>query len=149
MSPLCSPEATESHDLPLAVGELQARVLFLHDRGPRRLMRRVPRQSRRAVERLSKAIELHDFSTGEHVDRMAKVAAFLEMELGLDAERVLLLTGCGSDARRRQRSPPGRDPWLAGPLTPSGATAMQRHAVVGHEARRLQSELLASRRQSR
>lgn len=33
------------------------------------------------VERLAKAIEFHDYSTGEHVTRMAGIAAFLGSRL--------------------------------------------------------------------
>jgi hypothetical protein len=40
------------------------------------------------VERLTKAIELHDFSTGGHVDRMAEIAALLGTHLGLDTRQV-------------------------------------------------------------
>ncbi len=46
---------------------------------------------RETIEGLVKAIELHDFPTGEHVERMAAIAAFLGAELGLDPERVQLL----------------------------------------------------------
>jgi PAS domain S-box-containing protein len=85
------------------------------------------------VERLAKAIEMHDSSTGEHVDRIAKVAAFLGAAVGLDAERVLLLRGAapmhdvGKIAIRDEilRKP--------GPLTPSERAEMQRHTIVGHE----------------
>lgn len=85
------------------------------------------------VERLSKAIELHDFSTGEHVDRMAKVASFLAAKLGLDAERVLLLrvaapmhdVGKIAISDEILRKP--------GPLTPKERAEMERHTMVGHE----------------
>jgi response regulator RpfG family c-di-GMP phosphodiesterase len=37
------------------------------------------------VERLARAIEMHDPETGRHIDRMASIAAFLGERLGLDA----------------------------------------------------------------
>jgi PAS domain S-box-containing protein len=85
------------------------------------------------VERLSKAIELHDFSTGEHVDRIADVAAFLGAELGLDAERVLLLRVATPMHDVGKIATPDeilRKPEL---LTPDERAEMQRHTVVGHE----------------
>jgi PAS domain S-box-containing protein len=85
------------------------------------------------VERLAKAIELHDFSTGEHVDRMARISAFLATELGLDAERVHLLrvaapmhdVGKIAISDEILRKP--------GPLTPKEREEMQRHTIVGQE----------------
>lgn len=92
------------------------------------------RQSRQeTVERLSKAIELHDFSTGEHIDRMAKVAAFLGAELGLDAERVLLLRVASPMHDVGKIAIPDEILRKAGPLTPTERAEMQRHTVVGHE----------------
>jgi PAS domain S-box-containing protein len=92
------------------------------------------RQSRQeTVERLSKTIELHDFSTGEHVDRMAKVAAFLGAELGLDAERVLLLRVASPMHDVGKIATPDEILRKPGPLTPVERAEMQRHTVVGHE----------------
>lgn len=92
------------------------------------------RQSRQeTVERLSKAIELHDFSTGEHVDRMANVAAFLGAELGLNAERVLLLRVAAPMHDVGKIATPSEILRKPGPLTPKERAEMQRHTVVGHE----------------
>ncbi|HEX5712995.1 MAG TPA: HD domain-containing phosphohydrolase [Solirubrobacterales bacterium] len=92
------------------------------------------RQSRQeTVERLSKAIELHDFSTGEHVDRMARVAAFLGTELGLDAERVLLLQVAAPMHDVGKIATPDEILRKPGPLTPNERAEMQRHTIVGHE----------------
>ena len=85
------------------------------------------------VERLAKAIGLHDFSTGEHVDRIARVASFLATGLGLDAERVHLLrvaapmhdVGKIATSDKILRKP--------GPLTPAEREEMERHTTVGHE----------------
>ncbi len=67
------------------------------------------------VERLTKAIELHDLSTGKHVDRMAKVASFLGSQLGLDDERSIYCNWqlrCTMSARSppRARSSPSPAP---------------------------------------
>jgi PAS domain S-box-containing protein len=85
------------------------------------------------VERLARAIELHDAGTGEHVNRMAAVAALLGRRRGLDPERVELLRTAApmhdvgkiatSDAILRK----------PGPLTEAERREMQRHTTVGFE----------------
>ncbi|HET6570904.1 MAG TPA: HD domain-containing phosphohydrolase, partial [Solirubrobacterales bacterium] len=85
------------------------------------------------VERLSKAIELHDSSTGEHVDRMAEVAAFLATRLGLDSTWVdLLRLAAPMHDVGKIATPDGilRKP---GPLTPEEREEMKRHTTVGFE----------------
>jgi PAS domain S-box-containing protein len=92
------------------------------------------RQSRQeTVERLSKALELPDFSTGEHVDRMAKVAAFLGAKLGLDPERVLLLRVAAPMHDVGKIATPEEILRKPSPLTASERAEMERHTVVGHE----------------
>jgi PAS domain S-box-containing protein len=92
---------------------------------------RISRQE--TVERLAKAIDLHDASTGAHVERMAAIASFLSSRLGLDAEFVDLM---------RLAAPMhdvGKIGVLAeilrkpGPLTDVERAAMERHTVIGHE----------------
>jgi putative two-component system response regulator len=85
------------------------------------------------VERLAKAIEMHDFSTGGHVDRIARVAAFLGAKLGLDAERVHLLRVAAPMHDVGKLATPGEILRKSGPLTPTERKEMQRHTVVGHE----------------
>lgn len=85
------------------------------------------------VERLAKAIELHDNSTGAHVSRMAMIASFLGSHLGLSDEHVELLRNAApmhdvgkigtSDGILRK---PGR-------LTAEESKEMERHTVIGHE----------------
>jgi PAS domain S-box-containing protein len=85
------------------------------------------------VERLARAIEFHDSSTGEHVTRMAMIAAFLGSRLELDSEQVQLLREAApmhdvgkigtSDAILRK----------PGPLSAEERKEMERHTVVGHE----------------
>ena len=85
------------------------------------------------VERLAKAVEMHDLSTGGHVDRIARVAAFLGAKLGLDAERVNLLRVAAPMHDVGKLATPSEILRKPGPLTPSERTEMQRHTVVGHE----------------
>ncbi len=85
------------------------------------------------VDRLARAIEFHDFSTGEHVTRMAVIAAFLGGQLKLDAEQVRLLreaapmhdVGKIGTSEEILRKP--------GPLNAAERKEMERHTVIGHE----------------
>ncbi len=95
------------------------------------------------VERLARAIEFHDSSTGAHVTRMAMITAFLGSQLKLDAEFVQLLreaapmhdVGKIGTSEEILRKP--------GPLTAEERKEMERHTVVGHEILAgSQSELL-------
>ncbi len=95
------------------------------------------------VDRFAKAIMLHDSSTGDHVNRMAGIAAMLGEQLGLGAERVRLLRlaapmhDVGKIAISDQilRKP--------GALTAAERDEMQRHTLIGHEILSgSQSELL-------
>jgi PAS domain S-box-containing protein len=85
------------------------------------------------VERLTKAIELHDFSTGKHVDQMAKVASFLGTKLGLDAEWVHLLQLAAPMHDVGKIATPSEILRKPGPLTLEEREEMKRHTTVGHE----------------
>jgi PAS domain S-box-containing protein len=85
------------------------------------------------VERLAKAIEMHDSSTGGHVDRIAKVTAFLAAGLGLDADWTRLLRVAAPMHDVGKIATPDQVLRKPEPLTPSERTEMQRHTVVGHE----------------
>jgi putative two-component system response regulator len=85
------------------------------------------------VERLARAVELHDAETGRHVNRMARIASYLASQLGLGDEQILLLRAAApmhdvgkiaiSDEILRK---PGR-------LTPAEREEMERHTEVGHQ----------------
>jgi PAS domain S-box-containing protein len=92
---------------------------------------RISRQE--TVERLTRAIELHDFSTGKHVDQMAKVASFLGTRLGLDPERVHLLQLAAPMHDVGKIATPSEILRKPGPLTPEEREEMKRHTTVGHE----------------
>ncbi len=102
---------------------------------------RVSRQE--TVERLTKAIELHDFSTGKHVDQMANVAALLGTCIGLDAQQVQLLRLAAPMHDVGKIATPSEILRKPGPLTPEERAEMNRHTTVGHEILAdSQSELL-------
>ncbi len=84
------------------------------------------------VERLATAIELHDLSTGEHVTRMAEVAAYLATQLGLDAERVRLLRLAAPMHDVGKIATPSEILRKPGPLTAEEREEMQHHTTVGH-----------------
>lgn len=96
------------------------------------------------VEQLTRAIELHDVSTGEHVTRMAEVAAYLATRLGVDAERVQLLRLAAPMHDIGKIATPGEILRKPAPLTPEEREEMQRHTTVGHAIlANSESELLA------
>jgi PAS domain S-box-containing protein len=85
------------------------------------------------VERLARAIELNDHSTGEHVNRIGAIAAFLGDKLQLAPERVELLRAAvpmhdvGKIGIRDEilRKP--------GPLTAAERAEMEQHTLIGYE----------------
>ena len=85
------------------------------------------------IERLFRALDRHDSSTGLHVVRIGRVAARLGRYLGLLPARVELLrlaapmhdVGKIGTSDEILRKP--------GPLTSTQRTEMQRHPLVGHE----------------
>ncbi len=85
------------------------------------------------VERLTKAIELHDLSTGKHVDRMARVASFLGGHLGLDAERIDLLRVAAPMHDVGKIATSSEILCKPGPLTHGEREEMKRHTTVGNE----------------
>lgn len=85
------------------------------------------------IDRLARAIDLHDASTGEHVNRIGVIAAFLAERLGLDPDEVELLRVA---APMHDVGKIGIDDGILrkpGPLTDSERLAMQRHTVIGNE----------------
>lgn len=85
------------------------------------------------VERLAKAIEMHDAETGRHVNRMASIAAFLGSQLGFDHDRVLLLRAAAPMHDVGKIATPDDILQKPGPLTPPEREEMQRHTTVGHQ----------------
>ena len=85
------------------------------------------------VERLAKALELHDEETGRHVNRMASLAAFLASQAGLDRDRVLLLRTAAPMHDVGKVATPDGVLRKRGPLTPAERKEMERHTKVGYE----------------
>jgi PAS domain S-box-containing protein len=85
------------------------------------------------VERLTKAIELHDLSTGGHVTRIGKVAAYLASQLGLDPERVELIRLAAPMHDVGKIATAGEILRKPGPLTTEEREEMQHHTTIGHE----------------
>ncbi len=85
------------------------------------------------VERLTKAIEMHDAETGEHINRMASIAAFLACKIGLERDRVLLLRAAAPMHDVGKVATPDGILQKQGPLTPEEREEMQRHTTVGYQ----------------
>lgn len=84
------------------------------------------------IEGLAKAINLHDASTGEHVDRMAPVVSLLATLVGLDHDQADLLC---TAAPMHDVGKIGISAELLckpGPLTAEERQAMELHTVIGH-----------------
>jgi PAS domain S-box-containing protein len=109
--------------------ELQEELAAAQERAIEEL--RASRQE--TVEHLAKAIEMHDAETGEHVNRMASIAAFLGNRLGFDRDRVLLLRAAAPMHDVGKVATPDAILRKAGPLTPQEREEMERHTTVGHE----------------
>jgi putative two-component system response regulator len=84
------------------------------------------------IEGLTKAIELHDSSTGEHVDRMAAIAAFLAAEIGLDPDRVELLRDAAPMHDVGKIGIPAELLCKPGPLSTEERETMELHTLLGH-----------------
>jgi cyclic di-GMP phosphodiesterase len=85
------------------------------------------------VERLARAIEMHDPATGRHIDRMASIAALLGHRLGLDPERVLLLRAAAPMHDVGKIATPDSVLHKQGELTESERERMRSHTTVGYE----------------
>lgn len=84
------------------------------------------------VERLAKALEMHDEETGLHVNRMAAITAFLAGRLGLDEDRVLLLRAAAPMHDVGKVATPDQILRKQGPLTEEERREMERHTTVGY-----------------
>ncbi|HEY0390837.1 MAG TPA: HD domain-containing phosphohydrolase [Solirubrobacterales bacterium] len=85
------------------------------------------------VERLARAIESHDFSTGQHVTRMAVITVFLGRQLKLDAEFVRLLREAAPMHDVGKIGTSEEILHKPGPLNDVERKEMERHTVVGYE----------------
>jgi putative two-component system response regulator len=83
------------------------------------------------VERLAKALEMHDEETGRHVNRMAEIALLLAGHLDLDDDRVLLLRTAAPMHDVGKVATPDHILRKQGPLTVEERKQMERHTTVG------------------
>ncbi len=83
------------------------------------------------VERLVRAIEIHDPSTGEHVGRMASVAAHLGERMGLSSEGVELLRVAAPMHDVGKIATPDEILRKPGGLTDEERREMERHTLSG------------------
>ncbi len=132
---------------PLSPGQLLgAAMSALRQRELRMIAReasedlRLSRQE--TIEGLAMAIEIHDALTGEHVRRVAALAAFLAARLDLDPERVRLLRAAAPMHDVGKIGTSEEILSKPGPLTGHERQTMEEHAVAGHEIfARFDSEL--------
>lgn len=85
------------------------------------------------VERLAKALEMHDEETGRHVNRMAALASFLATQVGLDRDRALLLRTAAPMHDVGKVATPDGVLQKPGALTPEEREEMERHTTVGYK----------------
>jgi putative two-component system response regulator len=85
------------------------------------------------VERLSRAIEMHDAVTGSHVGRIAATAASLGRKLGLGRERVELLREAAPMHDVGKIATPDHLLSKPGPLNGEERAELQRHTLIGHD----------------
>jgi putative two-component system response regulator len=85
------------------------------------------------VERLARAIELHDPEAGRHANRIARIASYLASQLGLDDEQILLLRAAAPMHDVGKIAVADAILLKPGPLTPAERSEMERHTDVGHE----------------
>jgi putative two-component system response regulator len=84
------------------------------------------------VEKLARAIEMHDPETGCHVHRMASTAALLGERMGLEAGRMQLLRAAAPMHDVGKIATPDAVLRKTGELTAEERARMEEHTTVGH-----------------
>jgi putative two-component system response regulator len=85
------------------------------------------------VERLARAIELHDPEAGRHANRIARISSYLASQLGLDDEQILLLRTAAPMHDVGKIAVADAILLKPGSLTPEERSLMERHTEVGHQ----------------
>jgi putative two-component system response regulator len=85
------------------------------------------------VERLARAIEMHDAETGRHVQRIARISSYLASQLGLGDEQILLLRAAAPMHDVGKIAIPERILIKPGPLSAQERVEMERHTEVGYQ----------------
>jgi PAS domain S-box-containing protein len=99
----------------------------------RNLIHELQRSREETVDRLSRALHRRDAVSGEHVSRMAIVAAYLGERLGLSAEEVILLRAAAPMHDVGKIAIPDEILQKPGRLNEAERRVMQRHAQIGFE----------------
>ena len=86
-----------------------------------------------AVERLARAIEMHEGEADRHVSRMARLAPYLGSQLGLGDEQILLLRAAAPMHDVGKIATPKEILAKLGPLSPEEREVMQCHTEAGHQ----------------
>jgi HD-GYP domain-containing protein (c-di-GMP phosphodiesterase class II) len=81
---------------------------------------------------LTGAIEIHDSEPGRHVDRLARITAYLASQVGLDDEQILLIRAAAPMHDVGKIATPEEILRKPGPLTPEERAEMERHTEIGH-----------------
>jgi PAS domain S-box-containing protein len=85
------------------------------------------------IDGLSKAINLHDPSTGRHTERIGSVASFLASKLGVGDDRIQLLRDAAPMHDVGKIGVPTEVLSKPGPLSEEEQTLMERHTLIGHK----------------
>jgi PAS domain S-box-containing protein len=119
----------------IAVGGVSADVtaereaIRLRDRS----IEELGRSRQETVERLARAIDRHDASTGQHVNRLSALTSFLATKLGLDPDRVELLGYAAPMHDVGKIGTPVEILCKPGPLTGEERSVMEGHTIDGYE----------------
>jgi putative two-component system response regulator len=87
---------------------------------------------REIVERLAQAIEMHDVEAGRHVDRVARIAAYLGSQLGLGDSQIALLRAAAPMHDVGKIATPEEILRKPGPLSAEERHEMELHPEIGH-----------------
>ncbi len=99
----------------------------------RRAIEELRASRQESVERLARTVELRDTQTGKHVNRMARISAFLAREMGLDEARVDLLLVAAPMHDVGKIGIADEILLKPGALTAEERREMERHTTFGHE----------------
>jgi PAS domain S-box-containing protein len=95
-------------------------------------LRKLEHSQREALERMAKAVELHDAEGGRDVRRTAEIAAYLATRIDLSEEQVMLLRAAVPMHDIGKLAVPESILRKPGPLDERERAEMERHTEIGH-----------------